>query len=223
VATSDREFASDASGLLLEFSDGGTAATGLEKVNAGLAPYGARIWPLHLGGIPADMRRLLVQPRLIKAEADRVRRQFLLPCERLLQLIAGAGRTPHVPGGGSMAPFVENHGYAYPQLYLSEAGVDYTRFDRFHVNTADDGTGVDEIGQLLYGGGIRIVQRRPGLGIVRLHLSCPSPDHSWIVTYDGGASHIGSLSAASPGTKFLMQVIGPERWTMRYEEDERQP
>jgi hypothetical protein len=40
------------------------------------------------------------------------------------------------------------------------------------------------------------------------------------VTYDGGASHIGSLSAARPGTKFLMQAIGPERWVMRYEDDD---
>jgi hypothetical protein len=219
VATADAGFASDARGLRLEFSDSRTVETGLDAVNTGLAPYGARIWPLDLFGVAADMRRLLVQPRLTEVEADRVKVQFLLPRERLLQLIAGAGRTPHVAGGGSMTPFVENHGYAYPQLYLAKADVDYTRFDRFHVNTADDGTGVDEIGQLLYGGGIRIVQRRPGFGIVRLHLSCPSPDHGWIVTYDGGVWHIGSLSAASPGTKFLMQVIGPERWTMRYEDD----
>jgi hypothetical protein len=40
------------------------------------------------------------------------------------------------------------------------------------------------------------------------------------VTYDGGASHFGSLSAASPGSKFLMQVIGPERWSLRYDDDE---
>ena len=223
MAISDRECASDATGLLLEFSDGRPAVTGLDAVNTGLATYGARIWPLDLAGVAADMRRLLMQPLLTEVEVDRVKRQFLLPRERLLQLIAEAGRTPHVSGGGSMTPSVENHGYAYPQLYLAEAGVDYTRFDRFHVNTADDGTGVDEIGQLVCGGGIRIVQRRPGIGIARLHLSCPSADHGWIVTYDGGASHIGSLSAASPGTKFLMQVIGPERWTMRYEEDEGQP
>lgn len=219
VARSRAEFASDASDLLLEFSDGRTAATGLDEVNAGLVAYGARIWPLDLARLPADIRLLLIQPHLTQAEADRLKAHFLLPRERLLQIIAGAGRAPHVPGGGSMTPFVENHGYAYPQLYLAEAGVDYTRFDRFHINTADDGTGVDEIGQLLHGGGIRIVQRRPGLGIAHLHLSCPSADQGWIVTYDGGASHIGSISAASPGTKFLMQVIGPERWNMRYEDD----
>jgi hypothetical protein len=208
-----------ASGLLLAFSDGRVAATGLDAVNSGLAPYGARIWPLDLTGAPTDLPQLLAQPSLTKAEADRVTAHFLLPRARLLQLIAEAGRIPHIPGGGSMTPFVENHGYAYPQLYLAEAGADYARFDRFHINTADDGTGVDEIGQLLHGGGIRILQRRPGLGTVSLDLFCPSAECGWIVTYDGGASHIGSLSRASPGTKFLMQVIGPERWTMRYDDD----
>jgi hypothetical protein len=79
---------------------------------------------------------------------------------------------------------------------------------------------VDEIGQLLYGGGIRVLQRQPGLGVATLHLACPAPDRGWIVTYDGGSSHIGSLSSASPGSKFLMQVIGPERWSLRYDDND---
>lgn len=207
-------------GVFLEFSDGRPPVGTLSEVNAGLAPYSCRVSPLVLAGVPGDIRRLLTQPHLTGDEADRVKRQFLLPRERLLQTIGDAGRAPHVPGGGSIAPFVQNHGYAYPQLYLTEAGVDYRRFDRFHVNVADDGTGVDEIEQLLSGGEVRILQRRPGLGIATLHLACPSPDRGWIVTYDGGSSHIGSLSAASPGTKFLMQVIGPERWVMRYDDDQ---
>ncbi len=209
-----------ATGLVLEFSDGHTAATSPDAVNAGLAPYGARVWPLDLADLPEDIHRLLAQPNLTESEAALVTAQFLLPRERLLQLIAEAGRAPHVAGGGSMTPFVENQGYAYPQLYLAKAGVDYSRFDRFHVNTADDGAGVDEIGQLLYGGGIRVLQRRPGLGMANLHLACTSPDHGWIVTYDGGLSHIGSLSGAVPGTKFLMQVIGPERWSLRYDDND---
>ena len=209
-------------GLLLEFGDGRPAVVELADVNAGLSPYGSRVSQLDLGGVLGDVRRLLAQPHLTEEEAGRVKAQFLLSRQRLLQIVAEAGRARHVPNGGSMTPWVENHGYAYPQLYLAEAGVDYTRFDRFHVNTADDGTGVDEIGQLLHGGGVRIMQRRPGLGMTTLHLSCPSADHGWIVTYDGGFSHIGSLSGARLGTKFLMQVIGPERWVMRYDDNQGQ-
>ncbi len=209
-----------ASGLALEFSDGRPAATSLDAVNAGLAPFGARVWPLDLTRLPQDVRLLLAQPNLTESEAEQIKAQFLLAREQLLQLIAEAGRAPHVAGGGSMTPLVENQGYAYPQLYLARAGVDYSRFDRFHTNTAENGTGVDEIGQLLCGGGIRILQRRPGLGVASLHLACPTPDRGWTVTYDGGSSHIGSLTAASPGTKFLMQVIGPERWSLRYDDND---
>jgi hypothetical protein len=209
-----------ASGLLLEFATG-AAVTALDRVNAALASYGSRVWPLDLATSAPEVRRLLMLPSLTQEEGDRIKERFLLPRERLLEIITAAGRAPHVPGGGSMTPYVANQGYAYPQLYLVDHRTDYTRFDRFHVNTADDGTGVDEIGQLLHGGGIRILQWRPGLGVARLHLACPSADLGWIVTYDGGSSHIGSLSAASPGTKFLMQVIGPERWRLRYDDEDR--
>jgi hypothetical protein len=210
---------SEPSGLLLEVAAGRAPATALDMVNAGLANYGSRVWPLDLTGVALDLRKIVVKPNLTKAEVDHVKEHFLLSREQLLRLIGEAGRTPHIPGGGSMIPFVENRGYAYPQLYVVGADSDYRHFDRLHVNTADDGTGVDEIGQLLSGGGVRIVQDRPGLGTAILHLSCPSADFGWIVTYDGGAPHIGSLSGTSPGTKFLMQVIGPERWSLRYQND----
>jgi hypothetical protein len=206
-------------GLLLEFSAARPAVSSISEVNAGLAAYGSRVWPLDLTAVPDDIRQLLAQPRLTGPEADRIKGQFVLPRERLLRIIAEAGRTPHIGDGGAMATWVENHGYGYPALYVAEGALDYARFDRFHVNTADDGTGVDEIGQLLFGGGLRILQRRSARGVAALHLNCPSESCGWIVTYDGGCSHIGSLSAATPGTKFLMQAIGPERWVMRYDDE----
>ena len=39
--------------------------------------------------------------------------------------------------------------------------MDYTRFDRFHVNRAEDGTGVDEVMQMVWGRGLVIVRRKP--------------------------------------------------------------
>ena len=206
------------SGLRLERAEGPELAE-IGAVNAALARFGARVWPLDLGAVAADIRALLARPTVTAEQAERIKETMLLPRTALLEKLAEAGRTPHVPGGGALETEVANHGYAYPQLFVVEAGADYSRFDRFHVNVADDGTAVDEVMQVLSGGGVRILQRLPGEEPAILTLDCPSPDRGWTVTYDGGVSHIGSMSAAAPGTKALMQVIGPESWTMRYDAD----
>ena len=208
-----------AAGIRLEPGSGGAPLTRLAEVNDVLAAFGSRVWPLELGGAPADLRAALGRPSVTQSEAARIKAHFLLSREHLLEKITEAGRAPHVAGGGELASAVINHGYSYPQLFVVDSVTDYRWFDRFHVNTGEDGTGVDEVMQVLSGGGIRILQRRPGLGETTLHLDCPAHDAGWIVTYDGSGSHIGSFSTARPGTKVLMQVIGPARWTMRYDED----
>lgn len=204
-------------GLRLELPQGREPMTGLEEINDALAAFGSRVWPLHYGSVPEEIRRLLAKPTLTEAETGAVMQRFLLTRERLLELIAEAGRKPHVPGGGEMSTFVINHNYAYPQLYVVEPGVDYSRFDRFHVNTSDDGTGVDEVIQVLSGGGFTVFARLPEQDVVTLHVST-TERNGWIVSYDGGLPHIGSVSRSTPGTKVLVQVIGPARWVMRYED-----
>jgi hypothetical protein len=202
--------------LRLEFADGRPPRAAVPDINAALAAVGAGAWPLDLGPAPAEIRRLLHRPALTEAEAARVREHFLLPRPRLLEVIAAAGRAPHVAGGGALTTAVSSHGYSYPQLWVVQGEVDYTRFDRFHVNTADDGTGVDEVLQVLSGRGVVIRLRRPGGGDLTLRLDCPPPDAGWLVTYDGGQPHVGSLSGATPGTKVMVQAIGPARWAVRY-------
>lgn len=203
-------------GLRLERADGPALAE-IGAVNAALARFGAKVSPLDLRTAAPDIRALLARPTLAPAEAERIEAALLLPRAALLETIADAGRAPHVPGGGALETEIANHGYAYPQLFVVEAGADYSRFDRFHVNVAEDGTAVDEVMQILAGGGVRILQRLPGEAPATLTLDCPSADRGWTVAYDGGVSHIGSMSAAAPGTKTLMQAIGPARWTMRYD------
>ena len=202
-------------GVRLRFSDGRPLLTSLADINRILADIGSHVWPLDLRRAPSEIQRLLQQPTLTKTEAEKVEAHFLLPRERLLEVIAVAGRAPHVRGGGALTTEVLTHAYSYPQLYLVQDNVDYSRFDRFHVNVADDGTGVDEVMQLLSGSGIVIVQRLRKASVLTLHLDSPG----WIATYDGNNSHIGSLTKAEPGTKVLVQAIGPARWRMRYEDD----
>jgi hypothetical protein len=204
-------------GIRLEFSDGRQPVTTLPEINKALAEIGSRIWPLDLRSEPDEIRKLLGQPTLTKGGSDRLLNRFLLSRERLLEIITSAGREPHVPGGGALTTLVLPYNYKYPQLFVVEEGIDYSRFDRFHVNIAKDGTSVDEVAQILSGSGFVNHHRSPNGEILSLYVDCPGEDAGWILTYDGGYPHIGSISGAQPGTKALVQVIGPETWEMRYD------
>src|ERR1700752_367377 len=96
--------------LELEFSDDRPPLTAAADVNTALAEVGAGVWRLDLTGARDDVCSPLVPRALTDAEAERVRAHFLLPRERLLEIIAAAGRTPNVPGGGQLTTSVTNAG-----------------------------------------------------------------------------------------------------------------
>ena len=205
-------------GIRLLYSAERSALTDLSEINLALAPFGSRIWSLDLSERPQDVRQLLKQETLNVSESTQVQECFLLSRERLLSVIEEAGRVPQVAGGGEMSTLNRTHNITYPQLYIVVPGIDYSRFDRFHVNVTSDGIGVDEVMQVVSGGGVRLLQHLPGQGLVTLEIDCFDDDSGWIITYDGAYPHIGSISGAQEGTKVLMQVIGPCQWDMKYEE-----
>lgn len=206
-------------GLRLEIPGCDTPLTAVEAINDKLAMIGSRVWPLDLHPIHEDIRQLLLKCSLNDDETERVKNYFLLSRMRLLEIIEHAGRKPNLPGGGELTTSVSNHGYSYPQVWIVQDEIDYSRFDRFHINVSKDGTGVDEILQMLSGGGLVIHYRKPDKEVLTLHLDCPDDNQGWLLTYNGGAPHIGSLSGALPGTKALVQVIGPREWEMKYLDD----
>jgi hypothetical protein len=206
------------SAIRLEFSTGRGPLESLDAINGVLKEAGAHVAPLDLSGAPVEIRQLLAQTTLTPAENEQLKAHFLLPRERLLEIIAATGQPPNVPGGGELTTFDATNNYHYPQLWVAQNDLDYSRFDRFHVNSADDGTAVNEVGQLLAGGALLVQHRLPDGAVLTLSLDCPGNDRGWLVTYTGGKPHIGSLSKARPGTKVLAQVIGPARWSMRYAE-----
>lgn len=205
-------------GLSLEFSDSRAVPTTIEGINSELRKVGTGIWPLDLRDQPNDIRALLAKPKLDEIESERVKEHFLLPMDRLLDIIAHAGRSPQVLGGGAINTFVTNHGYGYPQLYQVEEGIDYSRFDRLHVNIAANGVGVDEVFQMLAGSGFVIRQRLDGDEMLTMTLSCPDPGQGWLGTYSGVRPHVGSVSSAAVGSKFLVQVFGAPQWVMQYQD-----
>jgi hypothetical protein len=203
-------------GIRLEFSDGRPFLTNIIEINAVLAEIGSGVWPLDLSGSPGNIQRLLRQPALTETEAEQVLTHSLLPRERLLEIIAAAGRQPNVPGGGELVTWESIRSISYPQLWIVQGDEDFSRFDRFHVNVSEDGTAVDEVAQMLWGRGLVIRHHLPSGVILTIHLDCPRELAGWLITHDGGKPHIGTFSQASPGTKCLVQVIGPARWIMRY-------
>jgi hypothetical protein len=205
-----------ATGIRLEFEGDRAALTTLAEIQAALQSLGIGVWPLRLDDVPDDVRRLLGQMTLTDNETTRLRAYFLLSRERLLEIITASGRLPNVAGGGELETTVTNEGYSYPQLWVVQGGTDYTRFDRFHVNVGQDGTGVDEVLQVVSGHGVVVRARTPDGRAQSLHLACPNDSTGWLVSYDGGQPHIGSLSSATPGTKVVAQVIGPKAWELRY-------
>lgn len=200
----------------MTFSDSQPSLTDLEKINAVLVEIGSGVWPLDLSGSPENIQRLLRQPTLTETDAEQVRVHFLLSRKRLLEIIAAAGRQPNIPGGGELTTFVSNYGYSYPQLLIVQGNEDFSRFDRFHVNVSEDGTAVDEVAQMLWGKGLVIRHLLPSGVTLTMRLDCPRELSGWLITHNGGKPHIGTFSQASPGTKCLVQVIGPARWIMRY-------
>ncbi len=208
----------NATGLRLEIEGTGTFWTAVDEVQAQMRGIGIGVWPLRLDEAPDDIRQLLGRADLTDQETTRVRDHFLLSRERLLELVAESGRTPNVAGGGALETMVANQGYGYPQLWVVQGDVDYTRFDRFHVNTSDDGIGVDEVLQMISGEGVIVRTRRPDGTVYNLRLDCLSDDACWMFSYDAGQDHIGSLSSATPGTKLVVQAFGPSDWSLRYTE-----
>ncbi len=204
------------SDIRLEYSDDRRPLTYLPDINTALAGVGAGIWPVDLSGAPDEIRTLLARAVLSDEEAQRVLDHFLLSRERLLEIFVAAGRKPNVAGGGELTTSVSNQSYTYPQLWVVRDGVDYTRFDRFHVNVSTDGIGVDEVLQMLSGKGVAIRLLKPDKLALTLTLDCPADDIGWLITYDGGRPHIGSLSSATTGTKLVVQAIGPSEWALEY-------
>ena len=202
-------------GARLEFSDGRPPIVDIESINGVLATIGTRIWTRDLTSVPTEVRTLLRQSTLSPSEAEQIKTHFLYPQQRLVEIIKSAGREPNVPDGGKLETFVTTLGCWYPQLHVIEEGVDYSRFEKFHVNTADDGTAVDEIIQLLSGSEFVYHLRTPDGLILMVHLACIGDETGMLLTFNGKTPHLGKVSKATPGTKILNQAIGPAQWVIR--------
>jgi hypothetical protein len=197
-------FVATVDGLTLEFSDNRTASDSLDAINDELHTIGAGVWPLDLSDTPADISALLGKPVL---DGDRSRmRDDTLPAAQATVAADPGPSGMHAGGcrGGALSTFVANLGQAYPQLHLVQEDVDYSRFDKFHVNAGVDGGGIDEVFQMLSGTGFVVHQRLDNGTIVTLRLGCPtSAAAGWELTAEAAR-----ISAASIRPRWV-----PSSWS----------
>lgn len=194
--------------------DGKTVATDHAAAARELVGTGIWVAPVDLSAEPDEIKALLAKQVPTEAENAMLSERFTLSREVLLETIARAGRTPHIVGGGSLDTYCIETATAYPAFRTIDPAMDFSAFVPFHVNQADDGTGTDEVGHVVSGNMKYRFRRAEGIYV--LAMSCPTPDLGWRFTFDGGAPHGGLFDTIVPGTKVMVQAIGPERFHMRY-------
>lgn len=215
VATGEGE------GARLRFSDGRDSLSDLTAINEVLRSVG-----VHLGRIdlPEGARSLLessARAPLSDAEKATILEVFALSRQDVLDQVRLAGRVPVLPEGGSLQSG-ETGVPPYPKVYdlrsMSQQDRLFARdkFGRLHVNSSNEGVGVDEVMSLVAGGPWTWYFLLEDGVVAELHMSrVDATDRGWRLSYPGLTPHGGHFHAESG--LCVAYITGPEVWTMRYE------
>ena len=206
----------------VQFSDGRPAVTGVEAVNNALNPIGVNVVTVD---IPDAARPLLAASHrraLTKAEHGALIAAFNLSQGELLEQARLAGREPAVQGGGVAT---EETGVGpYPKVYDLMALDERTRsavlgkYGRMHVNSAEDGTDIDEVMTVVSGGPFRWGFTLKDGSIARFQIDKVGlQDKAVRISYHGLGMHAGLMDAKQG--LLVAFAHGPKAFTMRYQAD----
>ncbi|MCA6928561.1 hypothetical protein [Pectobacterium versatile] len=203
----------------LKFSDGRADINGVENVNAVLNPIGINVTTIDIPEAAKPTLKASERRALTKDEHDLLIKQFYLDQEQLLEQVKLAGRTPAVKGGGVLT---EETGFGpYPKVYDMKALDEKThksvleKYGRMHVNSADDGTDVDEVMTVVNGGPFRWGFTLKDGSIARFQVEKVSlNDKAVRVSYHGLGMHAGIMDAKQG--LIVAFGHGPKEFTMRY-------
>ncbi|ALF90371.1 MULTISPECIES: hypothetical protein [Ralstonia solanacearum species complex] len=206
----------------LQFSDGRSDVTGVENVNAVLRSVGVRASTLP---IPEEAGPILKASRtraISEEEQSRLIAIFSLNRAELLEQIRLAGRTPEVHRGGYLST-VEGDTPPYPKVYDMQALTPelrawvLNRYGRLHVNTSDNGAGIDEVMTVVSGGPFTWVFVLPDGVLARLTVAPIEPDGPAVrLSYPGLGMHAGYMDP-SHGL-IVAYAHGPETFAIRFGE-----
>ncbi|AEG71833.1 hypothetical protein [Ralstonia solanacearum] len=206
----------------LQFSDGRDNVAGVENVNAVLHSIGVHASTLP---IPEEAKPILKasQTRAIRDEEQRkLISIFNLHRGQLLEQVQLAGRTPVAPRGGYLST-TELDTPPYPKVYDMMALTPevhktvLNKYGRLHVNTSDNGMGIDEVMTVVSGGPFTWVFVMPDGVLARLTVDRVSlGDPAIRLSYPGLGMHAGYMD---PKQGVIVAFAhGPKNFVMRYEE-----
>ncbi|MFJ4172245.1 hypothetical protein ACIPY3_22265 [Paenarthrobacter sp. NPDC089714] len=206
----------------LQFSDGRSDVEGIDNVNHVLRSVGVRTSTVD---IPVDARPILeaAQHRAI-TEAEQLELVNIFSMDRadLLEQVKLAGRTPEVHRGGHLAT-AEGGNPAYPKVYDMQAMTPemrvwaLNRYGRLHVNSSDNGSGIDEVMTVVSGGAFTWCYVLPDGVIARLtvqHVGLEGP--AIRLSYPGMGPHAGYMDPEKG--LIVAYAHGPEEFVIRFDE-----
>ncbi len=208
--------------LKLSYSNGRSDTIGVDPVNSVLRTVGVRVSQVPL---PESARSILKtsHSRAINAEETaKLLSIFSLHRGQLLDEIRKAGRKPEAHRGGFLSTS-EVGVPPYPKVYDMKALTPEVtiylqeKFGKLHVNSADNGVGIDEVMTIVSGGPWTWFFALPDNVVGKLtlgHVGLEGP--GWRISYPGLVPHGGFLDP-----KYGLVVAfahGPEHFVMRYEE-----
>jgi len=208
--------------LKLSYSDGRAATTGLENVNAMLRQVGVRVSEIPLPKSALAILKTSHSRAINPEETQELLSIFSLHRGELLDQIDKAGRQPAANRGGFLS--TSEVGIApYPKVYDMKALTPeitaylQEKFGKLHVNSANDGTGIDEVMSIVSGGPWTWFFLLPNDVIGKLTLGYVGLDGpGWRISYPGLVPHGGYLDP-----EFGLVVAyahGPKNFVMRYED-----
>ncbi len=207
--------------ITLSYSDGKPDTAGLSNINSVLRSVGVRVSTLPLPEIALPILKASQTRAINSNEVTNLLSIFSLHRGELLDEIRKAGRNPEAHRGGYLSTS-EVDVPPYPKIYdmkaMTPEVISYLqeKFGKLHVNSADNGMGIDEVMTIVSGGPWTWFFLISENVIGKLTLGHVGLDgQAWRISYPGLVPHGGFLD---PEYGLVVAYAhGPKNFVMRYE------
>lgn len=208
--------------ITLSYSDGKPKTMGLDNINAVLRSVGVRVSALPLPESASSILKVSQTRAINPEETAKLLSIFSLHRGQLLEEIRKAGRTPEAHRGGFLTTS-EVEIPPYPKVYDMKAMTPEVvahlqeKFGKLHVNSSDNGMGIDEVMSIVSGGPWTWFFLLPNDVIGKLTLGFVGQQGpGWRISYPGLGPHGGFLDPEYG--LVVAHAHGPANFVMRYVE-----